>query len=67
MKKPNCSYLRTIFSMVSILILNIKENIMIKNIEPFENFERTIGGKEVMGNDIFMRKEGKQNGVAGET
>lgn len=53
--------------MVSILILNIKENIMIKNIEPFENFERTIGGKEVMGNDIFMRKEGKQNGVAGET
>lgn len=45
--------------MVFIFILNIKENIMIKNIEFFENFERIIGGKEVMGNDIFMRKEGK--------
>lgn len=41
-----------------------------KNMEPSKkNFasERTIEGKEVMGNDIFKRKEGIQSKIASET
>lgn len=61
LRKLTCSYIGMIF-FFGVHTLKFKKNIAIKNMEHSEkNFasERTIEGKEGMGNDIFIRTEGK--------